>query len=823
MQIPDWDLYEFFQKAIDTFYLLPFPQKDRIRQKTIVVHKKSLRDGHIERLLHGAEHVGRACILPLVLIDLFRQCFPQYTSESIQALSETLLIEQSLLIKLIRASVIYHDSAREDEAEDRWDKQSGVNLKLALLNSGFPESIADFFESATANKDHITEFEKYCQNALPSLPVIYAHFVRKIINLSDCLDTMHCRGEFNFSFVIRQLSDIPGYSEHQHLPLFIKLGQQLHTVIWDQGDMYFDCKLILGNQTISTERTGQHFIRSLKVQFEHAPDVVSVLTAHMKSYLYFADFLNEEVPRCTDFAKAELAFDPFIHGTQSGVLPILKLMKERGLSPELTSPLQLLSQGLAPFTGELSRHGASRKFTDSSLLCFGRLRLCTDDKTQYDLRNILEYASKDAGEITEDNLINNTIKLVKSYYKLCIDSGFTYLHTFLVYYTRAKLLGIADSALFEADEKNRFFELYKATIQFFYLFLLLHQYLRVNSNVCYTTKGNPQIVSDLIYESLTMSHFINKIREYHFDIKEIYSNPTRESVYPLLLLFILPNHYDYMYGNWLDVKMDPLDPIEIHCDYSKDFTMLASNDSQESINWYLLEYFRRFPDCQFLVATQIFTLKHIEHMEKNVDLLVNVFNTQHPTILNDQLTNRLLTTNFPIILLSQNDEAITISRFSTQEFRANKPLVFGQDIRLIATNTLDNAMTLRAFLVNSGFEHVGILLFSELQKCVNNTISPKVFHIDRKRPLPTLAWMSAKAVVPGTIQKNNRKSILILLEEKMQKAEKKYQDSKRCSNSDLIRVLHDEYIKAKETYDRVSDDFCFHLAEAEFDGSTFKQ
>ena len=802
----------------------PYPQIDPITRNKKIIAKKDLKDGYIERLLHGAMHVGRASVLPLFLIDLFRQCFPQYTDESFKALTEALEVDESLLVRLIRASVIYHDTAREDEKEDRWDKQSGENLKTALLESQFPLQLAEFFESATANKDKLSEFEKYCEHAIPSLPVLYAHFIRKIINLSDCFDTMHCRGKFDFSYVIRQLNDIPEYSEDLHLPLFIELGKQLHTVIWDQGDMYFDCKLILNHQTIPTERTGQHFIRPLKVQYEHAKNAVSALAANMMTYPYFRRLLENEQLLCTDLAEVESAFDPFVHGTQSSALCIVKLMKNRGLSPVLTSPQHLLSMSLAPMTGELSRHDASKKFTDSALLCFGRLRLITDDPSQYDLPKTLNYATEDAGELTEKELSERTIEKFKYYYQECLNSGFTYLHTFLVYYIRAKLLGIDDTLLFEGDGKKAFLETYKATIQFYYLFLLLHNKLRVNTYLKYIIdelKRNK--ISDLIYSSLTMTLLVDRIRLSQIDIKTIYENPTQETLEPLLSFFELPNQEQFFYGTWLEVNMDKPDPCKIKCDFAPEFRELTTNDKHSGINRFLYNYFKDYPDCQALIGTQQFVPQHIQHLEEHLDLLTRVFEVNHDSLLNDELSRTLLTENFPILFLSQNDEAITISRFDTQEFRANRPLVFGQDISLLATNTFENAITLRKFLVQHEFEHVGVILFSELQKCVSNTVRPKVLHVDYKHRLPTLAWMAAKSVVPGTMQRRNGKSTIEVLYEKMQEAEAHYRASINDSDTTIQKMMQKKYLKAKADYDRVSDEFCYHLGEAEIYHSTIKQ
>ena len=165
----EWDIYTFSQEGIEAKYLQPYPRRNPKNRELIVQEKEVdfIKDGQIERALHGGMHVGRASLLVLVLNYLLQQCFPQYAAESVRVVSAALNIAPGLLKDLTRAAVIYHDSARENEGMDLWDKESAKALHAALMAFGFNIEICDFLEAAAANKDAPQQFAKYCQAKMP--------------------------------------------------------------------------------------------------------------------------------------------------------------------------------------------------------------------------------------------------------------------------------------------------------------------------------------------------------------------------------------------------------------------------------------------------------------------------------------------------------------------------------------------------------------------------------------------------------------------------------------------------------------------------------
>ena len=801
-----WNFYQFAQAGVDTEYLQPYPLRHNLTRELIIRDKEVdfVKDGQIERALHGGMHVGRASLLVLVLNSLLQQCFPEYSEESVRALSTALNIDKVLLQDLTRAAVIYHDSARENEGPDQWDKKSAKKLKAALTVFNFDTVICALFKSAAANKDAPTRFKEDCQVLLPAMNPQHCDYLRKLINLADCFDSIRCRGEFNFYYVIRQLDDIPGYSDDVHLPVFIQLGQNLHTVIWDQGDMYSDCKLVLEGKVIPTERTGAHFIRVRKVQFEHAPNVVSALAAHMMTYPYFKPMLEGEKLLCTDLAKVAPAFDPFIHGTQSGALAILKIMRDRQLSPEFTSPLGLVALLVAPMTGELSRRGANRKLVDSSMMCFGRLKLISDDASQYDYKKTLAYANQDAGARKNIDEIQERATLEFKYYLAeCYRYGFTYINALMVYYLRAKQLGIDDQLLLKPEEKKQLLKRYRDTIAVYYLILLLEKHLRLNKELMDKLDWQRASFAREVAGMLSMNVLIDRIVKADIDVKAIYENPTAANLTQLLPLFALHEWSSHASKQWLVAALDDPQPCEIKNDTSYDFSMLTQNVEGWGIDSMLLHYIEHYPSSRAVVGMQLHAPQHIATMERCLSLLERVLDSHSENLLEDSTCRDLIMLNFPLMLLSEAEDAINISLFQFQEFRADRPLTFGKDITLIATDTRKHAGLLRKFLDQNGFAKVGITLFSELEAKKDLATRPSLLHIDDKTRFPTLAWMAAKAVVPGTIQARQGESLYDRLKREFESAEANYQEAQKGDNASERSKARRIFTAARGAFRRV--------------------
>ncbi len=793
-------LHAFAQAAFDTHYLQPYPKLDRYRRVMgeLIKDTAALRDGEIERAVHGAMHTGRASIVCEVIYHLFLQEFPAYTQVAMDNVASSLGIHVPQLLWLIRAAVIYHDSARLDEGRDFWDKQSAAKLQAALIQIGCPEDISQLIAAAAANKDARGLFTEYCREHHANIDPVHLDIIRKLIHLSDCFDSLRCRGDYSLHYVSEQLETIPGYSEESHFAPFIQLAQALHTVIWNQGDMLVDCKISHRDVLIPTEKSGARFLRKCKVKFEHAENVASALTADMQQHPYFQPHLKSEDCLSSAVSNVTPVFDGFIHGTQSGALAVLKCMHDRGQTPRLTSALDLIQHSLAPMTGELSRRGASRGLSDSAMMCFGRLRLSSNDHSGYTLDKIVQYAECDAGRFnTNAALQDKVIGDFQFTLDLCQQSGFTYLNSLMVYYIRAKQLGVADEALIA--DKMSILHRYQSTIAVYYLVLLLEKHIRLNREVIQSlSQHDKQNLMNKIDETLSMNYLAQLIENNKIDVKRIFNHPTAENLNPLLDLFRLPPASGLHNLNWLRVAMDTPPHCELKMDYAYDFNTLVQNRGGRGFSTLLVNYVSFSPDARAVVGVQPYIPEHIALMEQHALLLEKVLTTSYDNFLTDPLSHYLLTENFPVVFLSESEEAINIAQFSTQEYRADRALVFGEDVRLLATKDHEHAAMLRYFLDKNGFANVGVVLFSELSALTAESRRPTCLFQPQGSRLPNLAWLAARAVVPGTLQNRTGKSLLEKLQDKVTTTEAE-------SDATKTREARREFIRARNTHKRVED------------------
>ncbi len=98
----------------------------------------------IARLHHGIQHVTRAAIYAPILANLYRR---YGDLEALQLTNDD--------IHLIQISLLFHDSAREGDGEDKWDRESAALLGDYLKNLKVQEKKAALLVEAVANKDAI--------------------------------------------------------------------------------------------------------------------------------------------------------------------------------------------------------------------------------------------------------------------------------------------------------------------------------------------------------------------------------------------------------------------------------------------------------------------------------------------------------------------------------------------------------------------------------------------------------------------------------------------------------------------------------------------
>ena len=165
--------------AYVNIYKVPYPST-----------KSYIQDTGIVRSLHGIQHVSRAALYVPVLANLFRK----YSDPEAFALSDE-------DIKLLQIAALFHDSAREDEGEDRWDHESAILLYCYLTQTlGVDKIKAKLIAEAAANKDPdaATGQLAWQFNAIPE-PI--KNIYQKIIHDADCLDIIRVRSYFQADYL----------------------------------------------------------------------------------------------------------------------------------------------------------------------------------------------------------------------------------------------------------------------------------------------------------------------------------------------------------------------------------------------------------------------------------------------------------------------------------------------------------------------------------------------------------------------------------------------------------------------------------------------
>lgn len=156
----------------------------------------------IARSLHGIQHVSRVALYVPVLANLFRK----YNDPEALVLNEE-------DIQLLQIAALFHDSAREDDGEDRWDHESALLLYCYLTRIvGVDPIKAKLIAEATANKDpdvmrlgyfEITEVAGGGQLTwqFRAEPNPVKNIYQKIIHDADCLDIIRVRPHFQADYL----------------------------------------------------------------------------------------------------------------------------------------------------------------------------------------------------------------------------------------------------------------------------------------------------------------------------------------------------------------------------------------------------------------------------------------------------------------------------------------------------------------------------------------------------------------------------------------------------------------------------------------------
>ncbi len=214
------------------------------------------------RTLHDIVHVTGAAFLVVILVNLYAR----YGDQEARALT-------SLVIKLLQIAALYHDSGREAEGKDYWDRDSGLILYYYLTEILKVDiELAKQLAEAVANKDAWRKDSIYYQlvdyapgkvrwKRLKKNPEL--NIFRKVLRDVDCFEIMRIQ-EFNalyLSFFDITLEFPSALEELAQVITEVQGG------IVDRGDDYLCRNIKFRNQNFGHENAYQA-IRDLFIKNE---------------------------------------------------------------------------------------------------------------------------------------------------------------------------------------------------------------------------------------------------------------------------------------------------------------------------------------------------------------------------------------------------------------------------------------------------------------------------------------------------------------------------------------------------------------------------
>ncbi|QMT61164.1 SidE phosphodiesterase domain-containing protein [Legionella sp. PC997] len=766
----------FFQKVqqiLENYYLKPLDGSI----------KDNLKNGFIERMIHGATHASRAALWSLVIHNFLQKTSSDFVNEAIAKIARQLDIEAEELFLLILITMICHDAARRGEGKDVWEDESAKIAHKVLVELGLDEDKAKLFSLAIKFKDKPEEYAlQLKQLGIESQDFDAFGYIRSIINLGDNLDLMRCVGDFKAKYIFDTLRNIEGFSERLHEYDLMELLKEIHQIIYEQGDMLFACNIIALNGETYVSHDA-HVNTKEKVSFEHAENVLAVLFEDISKNPKIQLFLTGlDVPKAQKYTS-EPAFDPFIHGTNSSIFSMLPKSNF-----EIMSPLEMMrTYQAAPMSGELTK-GGYKTVEGKSLGNTSFAKISAQGSNSYTLKKVVDTYTNLNVELAHQNL--------KKFKEAC-DVGFkqSYLNInlILIYFVRARQSYQSLEQVISSEELELLLAKMEASAQFYYLIQLFGTY--IFPNVCELNKfriiedsakfkgfnEEARQISLAVDNFLAYENIVQKIMDNKINIKEILDNPTEEQLKRVLDILEAPKKCTLKNLNgeieFEDIEL-PLtqffsltpDAFEYAYEHQEKGVFwgmqLNMKGDSNAINTLLTKFIQGLATNQLFLSLGTEAKHHVDAFQERIRLFKDLVNTPQAQFRITDIQWYFLERQFPIILLSEAEDKISLFNFEIEEYRSNSNLKFGTDIKIIATDNNFHRLEILKYLALHKLNHIQVILFSDLEKIKANHKKPSSLqhHSDF---VPTLKWMAAQKV-PKSLAQSVREKPSLLLEKSTQ-------------------------------------------------------
>ena len=274
-----------------------------------------------------------------------------------------------------------------------------------------------------------------------------------------------------------------------------------------------------------------------------------------------------------------------------------------------------------------------------------------------------------------------------------------------------KQTGVENDAFLNATELKTLKDNLDATLKFYYFMLLVGSELvpsRVFSSVSMTTKSN-------LFDA---QNVIKLLKESKIDVKAIYESaaPEKAALQSIADLFkVVENQTTFPL---LEVGRPTLETDTIHnADYYADKISRNDYSGYQLINILSFADNRAF-NTSFFVEFHYHFRYILQSFEHRIELL-NKLLDQKPGMPDGEYLP-FKDDRFPIIFVVEDEDKLGLFNLLAGEFRANAPMVLGEDIHIIATDNEENRGKVQSFLKYQGLEDkVTALTYDELQASAN--------------------------------------------------------------------------------------------------------
>ncbi|MFC3908453.1 hypothetical protein ACFORL_05105 [Legionella dresdenensis] len=412
----------------------------------------------------------------------------------------------------------------------------------------------------------------------------------------------------------------------------------------------------------------------------------------------------------------------YIHGTNSLILPLLKATNFNIISP----PHSLEQYTLAPFGGEISKGGYQR--LDNDGIAFGTLETTQSPvggTERYTLRKILD---KYANQLEPYSIENN-----KQHLNDCVSNlmsrACSEFNTLLIYLARAKQTGLTTDEVLDQGKIAAIKENLELTRQFLHLFLLLGSKINIKNlnDINPYSEQARRLFFPLTSSDEAWFSFVSvcaRIKKSQLDIAAIIRNGdfSEKALQPVIN--VLNGSEDDFFITGSEVKFDP--------DYQNvSYARKACNDGHffsfsTNRGTTIIEHFQDMlrgsimPSYFSKLHAQI--KKYLAIIDKKQVLFERLLAKEPENLLTEDIacfTNK----PFPLVLVVEETDKITLFDEHTKEYRSFSPLIIGEDIKTIATTAEHQLLLANYFYTQE--KKVKVITIQELNNLrLEQTIAP---------------------------------------------------------------------------------------------------